>query len=485
MTSPTCGYSCSQFVDLAPEYIRCGVCRNVLRDPQLTECCGRNVCHPCIEEMIKTGDPCPLADCRRPLVKVSFNRKCRDDIDERRVYCSSKSNGCQWIGKLEKLERHLAGCAFVEEECHYCGAHVQRQHEKEHKEVCKQYPIRCSQCGMTYERHYQSEHIKLCVFETVKCPFSIVGCTSEILNKDMQQHLSNFLPDHYTLVAKLVCDTEAETKAIETLVLQKYEEKTTQLKAEIDGLNAAICKAHKQISLLQQALYKGEKEMRELQKAQETTSHKFAAQIGVGTAEIEAIKESIERLQFNSKIKLYGPPLPCPRKLTSRPSEVPPTDPLLPPFTFKIANFHEKKKHDVIVYSPPFFTHHRGYKLCLQVSCNGIHRGKGKYLAIYACLLKGEYDKYLRWPFRGSITIEIRNLLKDAHHCTQRIIFDRQSNAGARVEGEECFSQSRNLGIWNIIPFSELLPAITLFLEYQYIKNGCLSIDVSSAKVLR
>ena len=485
MTSPACGYKCSQFVDLAPEYIRCGVCRNVLRDPQLTECCGRNVCHPCIEQAIKTDGPCPLAECRRPHVRVSFNRKCRNDIDERRVYCSSKNNGCQWTDKLENLERHLAECAFVEGECQYCRTHVQRQHEKEHKEICKQYPIECNQCGMTSERQYQPEHIKLCAFETVNCPFSIVGCTSEILNKDLPQHLSNCLPDHYTLVAKLVHDTETETKGIERVVLQEYEEKTTQLKAEIDGLNAAICKAHKQISLLQQALYKGEEKMRELQKAQGITCYNIAAQIGVGRAEIEALKEGLKRLHFDSKVKLYGPPLPRPRMLASRPSEEPPTDHLLPPFTFKITNFCEKKEHGVVVYSPPFFTHHRGYKLCLQISCNGADHGRGKFLAIYACLLKGEYDKYLRWPFHGSITIEIRNLLKDAHHCTQRIIFDRHSNAGARVEGDECFSQSRTLGIWNFIPFSELLPAITLFLEYQYINNGSLSIDVSSAKVLR
>ena len=225
------GYSCSLFVQLPPDYIKCGVCWNVLRDPQLTECCGRNVCKTCIVE----GGPCPLSECGTPHVKASFNRKCRNDIDDRKVYCSIKNNGCQWVDKLEKLEAHLEECGFVEEACQYCRASVQRQSLKHHEETCMCYPIECK-CGTTYERQDQSLHLKSCIYTSVKCPFNIVGCTREVLNKDLQQHHSDCLLDHYTLIAKLSQDIQAKVETTKCLVQQKYEDKISQLDSEIEGL---------------------------------------------------------------------------------------------------------------------------------------------------------------------------------------------------------------------------------------------------------
>ena len=471
------GYSCSLFVEAPPEYIRCGACRNVLRDPQLTECCGRNVCNTCIEE----GGPCPLAECRRPHVKVSFNRKCRNDIDERKVYCCSRNNGCQWINKLEKLDNHLTECGYVEEECQHCGSRVQRRNVQHHEAVCQQYPINC-QCGVTYERQHQPRHFKACIFTANKCPFNIVGCTSEILNKDLLQHLSDCLPDHYDLVVKHNQNVQAKVEATKQLALQEYEEKTTQLDTEIDGLSKAIFAAQERITVLQQALCKGEEEMGDLQRAQETTKVNLAAQIREGDTEIQALNENVDRLHFSSKVNLFGPPLPRPHPIVSRPPDIPPTmDPLIPPLTFTILNFPDKKKHDAVVYTPPFLTHDRGYKMCLQIYCNGYDRGKGKSLSIYAYLLKGEYDDFLLWPFCGRITIVIKNLLKNSHDHVKTITFNRHTNLGARVEGDKYFSL-KGLGHWNFMFLSVLFPSFSLFPDFQYIKNGCLKIDVSNVK---
>ena len=479
MAVPFYGYSCSLFVESTPEYIKCQVCKNVLRDPQLTECCGRNVCHPCIKETIRSDGPCPLAECRRPHVKVSFNRKCKNDIDERRIYCSSKNSGCQWVNNLEKLERHLIECAFVEVECQYCGVHIQRQHVKDHEAICNQHPIECTACGMMYRQQHHSQHMKVCIFATVKCPLSIVGCTSVIMNKDVPKHFDEYLPNHHALVAKLILDLQIKMKEVKRLILQEYEERATHLRNRIQQLNTAIFAAHEKIAALKQALCRGQEEMRDLQKAYETMSCNYAAQIGVGKKEIQVLREGIERLQFCSKVRLYGPPLPRPHPILSHPQKMPPAAML--PFTFTITDFSKKKKHSVVVHSPPFFTHHGGYKMCLQVFCNGNERGTGKYLAIYAYLVKGEHDRHLHWPFYGSITVKIRNLVTNARHHVRTITFDGQTNAG---EGE-CFSQLKSFGHWNFMPFSALFPGVNFLSESRYISNGCLKIDVSSAQVLR
>ena len=473
------GYSCTLFVEFPPEYIRCGVCSNVLRDPQLTECCGRNVCHPCIKGIISTVSSCPLAECRKPHVKVSFNRKCRNDIDEYRVYCSSKSNGCDWTDKLEKLERHLADCGFVEEKCQYCGTFVQRCNVKCHEAVCKQYPIEC-QCGVTYERQHQAPHLVTCSLALIKCPFKIVGCESEVLNKDLSQHFSECLPDHHALVAKQSHDVRVKFEESKELLLREYKEKKTQLDAEINRLSIAILAARERIAALQNTLCKREEEMRDLQSAQDTAKYSFADQVGVGDAEIQTLREGIDQLHFDFKVKLYGQPLPQPHPIVSRP--IPPTtDPLIPPLTFTVINFLDKKKHDAVVCTQPFLTHYRGYKMCLQIHCNGYGRGRGNWLSIYAYLLKGEYDDFLVWPFHGSITVKIRNLLYKSQNHVKTITFD--SNHGTRVEGDEYFSSSHRLGHWNFMSLSRFYPKSRMFPDFQYLHNGCLQIDMSKVNL--
>ena len=473
------GYSCNLFVELPPDYIKCGVCGNVLRDPHLTECCGRNVCKSCIEG----GGPCPVAECRRPYVKASFNRKCRNDIDDRRVYCSSKNNGCRWVDRLENLEKHLEECGFVEEVCRYCRANVQRRSVKRHEVICKQYPIACK-CGKTYERQHQSRHLKACMYTPVKCPFNIAGCASEILNKDLQRHLSECLPDHYSLVAKLSQDMEAKVEATKRLAQQEYDDKISHLDAEIDGLSASIFAARERIAVLQKALRDGEEEMGNLQRAQDTTKYNFAAQVGVGDAEVQTLKEGMDRLHFDSKVKLYGQPLPRPHPIVSR-STLPTTDLLIPPLAFTIVDFPDKRKHDAVIYTPPFLTHNRGYKMCLQIYCNGDDRGKGKWLSIFAYILKGEYDDYLLWPFCGSITIEIRNVLRNPHHNhVKTITFARRPDScGVRVQGPEEYFAPNCLGYWNFMPVSVLFPSYSLVPSFRYIQNGCLKIDVSKVKL--
>ena len=180
--------------------------------------------------------------------------------------------------------------------------------------------------------------MKVCIFAKVKCPLSIVGCTGEIMNKDLPKHLDECLPDHHALVAKLIHDLQIKMKEAKRLILQKYEERATQLRNEIEKLNTAIFAAHEKITVLQQALCRGQEEMRDLQKACETMSCNYAIQVGVGKTEIQVLREGIERLQFCSKVRLYGPPLPRPHP---RPPEMSPAAIL--PFVFTITDFLKKK----------------------------------------------------------------------------------------------------------------------------------------------
>ena len=51
-----------------------------------------------------------------------------------------------------------------------------------------------------------------------------------------------------------------------------------------------------------------------------------------------------------------------------------------------------------VITSLPFYTP-EGYKLQCYMDCNGEGQGKGTHLSVFVCILKGEYDAMLPWPF--------------------------------------------------------------------------------------
>jgi TNF receptor-associated factor 4 len=276
---------------------------------------------------------------------------------------------------------------------------------------------------------------------------------------------------------------QAKVKATKCIAQQEYDDKVAQLDSEIDGLSAAIFVARERIAALQEALRKGEEEMGNLQRAQDTTKYHFNAQIGVGEGEIQVLKEGMDRLHFDSKVKLYGQPLHRPHPIVSR-STLPTANLLVPPLAFTIFDFPDKRKHDAVMFTPPFLTHNRGYTMCLQIHCNGDDRGKGKWLSIYAYILRGEYDDYLLWPFCGSITVEVRNLLRNPRYNHVKTIrfAPRPDSCGVRVQGEEYIAPNC-LGYWNFMYLSVLFPSYSLVPSFQYIQNECLKIDVSKVKL--
>ena len=63
--------------------------------------------------------------------------------------------------------------------------------------------------------------------------------------------------------------------------------------------------------------------------------------------------------------------------------------------------------------SLPFFSSVGGYKMSLVV-----RKVNGYMLGIFICMMPGEHDQSLQWPFEGNITVELMNQLKDENHLT-------------------------------------------------------------------
>ena len=67
----------------------------------------------------------------------------------------------------------------------------------------------------------------------------------------------------------------------------------------------------------------------------------------------------------------------------------------LPPVVFTMTDFLQNKEANTEWKSPPFYTHPRGYKMCLQVVANGKGDVEGTHLSVFVALMRGEHDKHL------------------------------------------------------------------------------------------
>ena len=81
----------------------------------------------------------------------------------------------------------------------------------------------------------------------------------------------------------------------------------------------------------------------------------------------------------------------------------------VPPFYFSLYNYEHYKEIDYQFFSPPFYSHHGGYKLRLSIYPNGNGPGYSTHLSLYLSIMMGEYDDKLRWPFKLRVTIGMFN----------------------------------------------------------------------------
>ena len=260
------GYLC-KFVDESQldDLFKCKVCALILRDPHITKCCGENACHLCIVKTAENGGPCPIPGCRSKRVKINLNRDLRSVILESGVYCQSKEAGCEWVGKLDELTKHLKECPFVEEECpHNCGIHIQRQSIKEHENVCENFPVECNKCREFYKRHCHSVHVKACPFTVIKCPFEIVGCKHELQNKDLQRHFNESISEHSMLVATQSQEVLAQIREIKVIIDQQRREKLDCYITEADKVKGELVAAQSRIYALQKKFEQAKQRHKEL-----------------------------------------------------------------------------------------------------------------------------------------------------------------------------------------------------------------------------
>ena len=394
------GYTC-EFVERPPKAFQCDcpICLLVLREPHQITCCGYSFCETCVKRVQAGSKCCPT--CNAIDYAVFPDKRLKRSLNDFRVYCSNKEEGCEWAGELGELDRHLnlqppsekrfVGCLFSEVDCSFCSHPFQRRYVQTHQSedcpsrpytcqhcneysavfddvtikhwpLCAFFPLSCpNSCEMVLQRRELENHVeKDCLLTPIDCDFSLVGCKARLARKDMPSHVSRDLSAHMPLLQMYVAAHPGDTVILMPLLVGSMQ------KLVIDN----ECLRNENSVL--------KKSMSELKETSCAQQH------------------SLEKLTHSGAL----------------------------PFSFTMADFAQHKLDDDECFSPPFYTHTHGYKMCLKVFANGFGDEKGKCVSVFSYLMQGEYDDELEWPYSGTIDIHLVNQLQDHNHHKASLSFE-------------------------------------------------------------
>ena len=420
------------FVDKPPEDFFCPVTLEVLREPFLTVCCGNHLSQEAANRLQQDQKPCPL--CKEPLQAVPdkyFKRR----VGELKVRCSKTSAGCEWVGGLDGLDQHLSNglvggeCQYVAVACpNLCGGRVQRSDLEGHKvNDCPKRQFACTHCA--YEATYQEiseDHWPKCSKYPLECPNDCGEGSIE------RQHL----PNHLEVCPLQLIDCEFDYAGC------KEKAQRQKMQSHVDS----SVKAHLQM-------------VARHAKIQEK-------QIEALTAQVHLLVTALQCSSTRSLAPLYHLAF-------------------FPPPVFMMTNFEQHKMDDDQWFSPPFYSHIGGYKMCISVHANGYDTGEGTCVSVYLRMMAGEYDDDLKWPFHGEVTVQLLNQRNNVNHCEEALVenSDYSSNdcreCFARVQGVQ--QRGPEWGYPKFIPHKKL--TYNAAKDRQYLKNDCLKFQVNKVVV--
>ena len=262
----------------------------------------------CISKELRHRKVCPT--CKETDPTYFRDKRIKQSLTGFQVHCihytkqgegegrGGDGGGCDWVGQLGDLERHLNknppedtkmnGCLIIEITCKFCGNRFQRSFIEDHQtnhcperpyscphcqycstyieitevhiQICPCFPTECPHCSEVLERQHLQFHINNdCLLVPTACDFLLVGCQEQLPRKQMKKHirkngvhhaqlLADYAKEHsedslkqYLPMLTICVETlTAHTKVISTLRTQNeaYKEKmSTQNKAQLKKIS--------------------------------------------------------------------------------------------------------------------------------------------------------------------------------------------------------------------------------------------------------
>ena len=483
---------------------QCPICLEVFTDevtPYLTDC-GHHLCGMCCDRMRKTSKKeCPT--CRKP--DMLKNARC-DNYFQRlvknlKVRCSDYEEGCEWEGELKDLNDHLErqcgiACPFG------CGKYARSSDMKEHTRHCHNRMISCENCGyyntftIVTEQHYP-----ICPQSTSP---AITSATAS------PQYLYNHEPIEFT-----IGDFSEKKRINEEWLSSNFYAHNGDYKFNLnvypngigDGIRSHLSVHTKLMSGKQP--FEGDIQI-ELLNWKEDKNHHSATicfnrhnhtvyrvtskETGTRSGQPDQFISHTDMapttdtkyllgdfFKLRVSVAVYSTPIPpmIPSWMTG-PREATPlsshddSQPIIAQFT--ISEFSMRKKFNNMYFSEPFTTSPQGYKFSIKAMANGCRSGKGSNITMSAIIMKGQHDDHLKWPFTGTIIIEVLNWLEDKGHHKQVFSIDPNDGLVRVTKGE----YGRDFGFFKFISHASLL--LDSFANTQYLYEDCICVRVRKSR---
>ena len=342
----------------------------MLLDPYQTRCCGNHLSQEAYQRL--QGQACPV--CKEENLTAIDDKYHKRRVLSLKVRCPHKAEGCEWEGELGSLEQHLnttsvgEGCQYVAVECPYsCNEHVQKRNLEEHKsQHCPLRPFTCQYCN--HEGTHQEvtkEHWPVCEKYPLPCPNECGE--EEIERQNLKRHLEQtcqleVIKCEYSYAG---CGAQLQRRLMPTHMKENTEAHLFLLAQEAPKLKDRVKQQEDQIK---------------------QQGDQIKQQVGIIEQQEKQIKQQGEQIKS----------LIC-----------------IPPADIVMNNFSTYRLCDIVWYSPPFYSHLGGYKMCLKVYANGNDNDNGKgthHVSVFVYLMRGEFDDKLKWPFCGDVMVKLRQI---------------------------------------------------------------------------
>ena len=174
-----------EFIRNPPKEIQtvCSVCKGVLFQPKMVDCCGIRFCGVCLPEYSFQRPLCP--QCRQPFTSMP-DKQLERTLNGFEVYCSLRHKGCVWKGKLGSLSEHL---------------NENPKSELDLFQGCRYQSIKCTRCKTPCQRYLMRNHIEEnCSQRDLDCHFKSAGCNVRKPKPELEKHIRDAVAMHLSLV---------------------------------------------------------------------------------------------------------------------------------------------------------------------------------------------------------------------------------------------------------------------------------------------
>lgn len=341
------------FTDELPDYLKCPICLCLLKFPYQTPC-GHRFCKICILPLFSSrNNVCPKDRTVIDNGNTFPDNAARLQINSLKIKCPKHASGCPWVGELSDKAGHEASCEFFDVPCKHCDEKFSRANLESHVAKCPMRQLPCEYCGQQFRLSDLSPHYPTCPDYPVLCRNKC--SVGKVPRKEEEAHYRNECikeavecPLAAFGCAELVprCETAQHLISCAPQRTLNLANTVVQLQKEVKNLSLALSQQQEEHTALTDTLY------------------------------------------------------PCCGQ-----------------FTWKLEQIHVKVKEahlressePLMIYSPPFFSHEAGYKMCMCVypAGDGNQRSSRDFLSVYFVLMKGPYDDILHWPYNMPIRISL------------------------------------------------------------------------------